>query len=176
MNRGAWTSLGAVGAAILASSCCLGPLILALLGAGTIGASGMLERFRPFMVVVALAMLGTALFLTYRRRPVACNDGSCESSRASHWSRLGMWVVTLIVLGILMFPNWSQDFFSAGTHSRLDSSALRFSVSGMTCAGCALTIQKALSEVPGVKGVEVDLESATAKVEVATNSPPQHPS
>ena len=37
-------------------------------------------------------------------------------------------------------------------------------VSGMTCGHCAMHVKKALTEVPGVDGVEVDLESGVAKI------------
>ncbi len=38
-------------------------------------------------------------------------------------------------------------------------------VSGMTCGGCARTIQKKLSSTPGVSKAAVDLEGKTASVE-----------
>ena len=37
-------------------------------------------------------------------------------------------------------------------------------VSGMTCGHCVMHVKKALAEVPGVAGVEVDLESGVAKI------------
>ena len=37
-------------------------------------------------------------------------------------------------------------------------------VSGMTCGHCVMHVKKALAEVPGVDGVEVDLESGIAKI------------
>lgn len=38
-------------------------------------------------------------------------------------------------------------------------------VTGMSCGGCAASLQKALASQPGVIHVEVDFTSATARVE-----------
>lgn len=172
LNRNACTSLGAIGAAVLASSCCLGPLILAAVGVGTIGVAATLDQFRPYLIALALAVLGVAFYLTYRKRTPGCRDGSCESRRVSRWSRLGLWVVTLVVLATLSFPSWSQVLLGANAQSDMPGSVLSFSVSGMTCAGCSVTVQRSLSAVPGVKSAIVDFESATARVEVAADKLP----
>jgi copper chaperone CopZ len=42
--------------------------------------------------------------------------------------------------------------------------ALMLSISGMTCGGCANTLTRVLSRVPGVTHVEVDLASGRAQV------------
>ena len=41
-----------------------------------------------------------------------------------------------------------------------------YSVTGMSCGGCKATVQKLLSEVPGIKNVSVDLEKAEATIEM----------
>src|ERR1043165_7018796 len=49
-----------------------------------------------------------------------------------------------------------------------------YQISGMTCSGCASTVQKALQKVDGVTGVNIDLQKSEAEVEmqhhVATSS------
>lgn len=42
---------------------------------------------------------------------------------------------------------------------------LTFDVKGMTCDNCVQHVTKAVREVDGVKGVDVDLASNSAKVE-----------
>jgi len=39
-----------------------------------------------------------------------------------------------------------------------------FNVEGMSCAHCVMAVKKAVSKVPGVGGVDVDLAQKTAKV------------
>jgi copper chaperone CopZ len=42
---------------------------------------------------------------------------------------------------------------------------IALSISGMTCGGCANTVKRVLSQVPGVTATEVDLGAGTALVE-----------
>ncbi len=68
-NRGrAALATGAL-AAILASTCCLGPLILVTLGFSGIWISNLtvLEPYRPVFIGVALV----ALYFAYQRKPVS---------------------------------------------------------------------------------------------------------
>lgn len=43
--------------------------------------------------------------------------------------------------------------------------AIRLSIEGMTCAGCAKAVTRALSQVPGVTAVTVDFDVGRARVE-----------
>lgn len=42
---------------------------------------------------------------------------------------------------------------------------VELSIGGMTCSGCVKAVTKALSQVPGVTGVNVDLANQRARVE-----------
>ena len=44
-------------------------------------------------------------------------------------------------------------------------SQIELPVSGMSCGGCATSVERALTRVPGVTSVSVDLEAAMARVE-----------
>ena len=49
---------------------------------------------------------------------------------------------------------------------------IELSVDGMTCGHCAMSVSEELSEIPGVKNVDVILNSgATSKVTVLTDTP-----
>ncbi|HEX8061459.1 MAG TPA: DUF4396 domain-containing protein [Cyclobacteriaceae bacterium] len=41
-----------------------------------------------------------------------------------------------------------------------------YKITGMTCSGCAATVQKALQKVDGVTGVNIDLQKSEAEVEM----------
>ena len=93
-------------AAILASTCCLGPLVLVALGVSWawIGNLTVLEPYRPIFVGAALV----ALFFARRRifRPVqACRpDEVCVTPRVRAAYRLIFWIVALLVLIAVAFP------------------------------------------------------------------------
>lgn len=48
--------------------------------------------------------------------------------------------------------------------AKLDPKATQITVDGMTCAGCAKTVTKALTGVEGVESVVIDLKAKTATV------------
>ena len=93
-------------AAILASTCCLGPLVLILLGfsGAWIGSLTALEPYRPYFIGVALI----ALFLAWRRiwRPVAaCQPADvCALPQVRRGYQFLFWLVALLVLIALAFP------------------------------------------------------------------------
>ncbi|HEP6426286.1 TPA: mercuric ion transporter MerT [Burkholderia cenocepacia] len=93
-------------AAILASTCCLGPLVLVALGfsGAWIGNLTALEPYRPVFIGVALA----ALFFAWRRifRPAhACKPGEvCAIPQVRATYKLIFWIVTALVLVALGFP------------------------------------------------------------------------
>lgn len=93
-------------AAILASTCCLGPLVLITLGfsGAWIGNLTALEPYRPFFAGAALV----ALFFAWRRiyRPIpTCKPGdACATPQVRGIYKLFFWIVTALVLVALGFP------------------------------------------------------------------------
>ena len=93
-------------AAVLASTCCLGPLVLVALGfsGAWIGNLTVLEPYRPVFIGVALV----ALFFAWRRifRPAqACKPGEvCAVPQAQRTYKLLFWIVATLVLIALAFP------------------------------------------------------------------------
>ena len=49
------------------------------------------------------------------------------------------------------------------------SQVLTLYVQNMTCAGCPITVKKALEQVPGVTGVKIDFEHKTATMNLDTD-------
>lgn len=79
---------GALATAILASICCLGPIVLAVLGAGGAGLFSKFESLRPYLFGLTAILLGLAFYFTYRKRKVECEDGTCKIHKASKWNKI----------------------------------------------------------------------------------------
>ncbi len=100
-------------AAILASTCCLGPLVLVALGLSGvwIGNLTRLEPYRPLFIAGALV----ALFFAGRRifRPAqACQPGEvCAVSRTRRVYKIIFWVVSALVLVALVYPYVAKFFY-----------------------------------------------------------------
>jgi mercuric ion transport protein len=100
-------------AAILASACCLGPLVLLALGVSGawIGNLSALERYRPIFIGVALV----ALYFAHRRiyRPaVECAPGElCAVPTARKSYKLLFWIVAGLLGIALVFPLVAPLFY-----------------------------------------------------------------
>lgn len=100
-------------AAILASACCLGPLVLVALGlsGAWIGNLTRLEPYRPFFIVGALI----ALFFAGRQifRPAqACQPGEvCAVPRTRRIYKVVFGIVSVLVLIALVFPYVVKFFY-----------------------------------------------------------------
>jgi len=100
-------------AAILASTCCLGPLVLVALGlsGAWIGNLTALEPYRPIFIGVALV----ALFFAWRRifrRAEACKPGEvCAIPQVRTTYKLIFWTVAALVLIALAFPYALRLFY-----------------------------------------------------------------
>ena len=100
-------------AALLASTCCLGPLVLITLGVSGAWISNLtaLEPYRPAFILAAVI----ALFYAWRRirRPAAhCEPGQvCAVPRVNRSYRMLFWVVTALVAVALGFPLIAPWFY-----------------------------------------------------------------
>jgi mercuric ion transport protein len=106
---------GALGAALAASICCIGPLLLALLGLGGAGALVAIEPLRPLFTVLTVGLLAGGFWLTYRKRPAAATAGpecECEGPRVGWMGRVALWIVTVLVVVTLAFPYLTPYLFS----------------------------------------------------------------
>lgn len=106
------TLAGSIVSGILASACCLGPLVLSLLGVSGAASAQRFEPFRPFLLVLTYGLLGGAFYLTYRPGQADCAPGAaCEMPRASRVGKVMLWVATVIVLLATLFPLYSVYLF-----------------------------------------------------------------
>ncbi len=93
-------------AAIGASICCVGPLLLLTLGIGGAWISNLtaLEPIRPVLIGVTLLFLGLAFRRLYSP-PQACEPGAlCAQPRVLRRQRSIFWVVTLTLFALLSVP------------------------------------------------------------------------
>lgn len=100
-------------AAILASTCCLGPLVLIALGfsGAWIGNLSVLEPYRPIFIGTALVALLFAWRRIYRS-DAECEPGEvCALPQTRRAYKIIFWVVALLVLVALTFPYLAPFFY-----------------------------------------------------------------
>ena len=102
------TLAGGLIAAIIASACCLGPLVLVMAGVSGAWISNLtlLEPYRPVSIGVALVFMGLAWRRIYRAPAAAeCEPGSlCALPQTNRVYRATFWLVSALVLLALGFP------------------------------------------------------------------------
>ncbi len=105
--------IGGVIAAVAASVCCVGPLVLVLLGIGGAWAANLavLEPFRPYSLGAAVIFLFFAWKKIYR--PItACTPGSaCAAPHANHLYKLLFWLVAALIALAIVFPYFAPLFY-----------------------------------------------------------------
>jgi len=105
---------GGILAAIAASTCCAGPLVLLMLGisGSWIGNLRAFEPFRPFF----MGLTALFLFVAFRKLylvPQRCAiDAPCANPRSLRKQRVIFWLVTVLVVGIVAFP-WASPYILA---------------------------------------------------------------
>jgi mercuric ion transport protein len=110
-------SVGGLSAALLASVCCIGPLVFAALGVG-VGATGFLAGtagllkgllpYRPAFIGLTILLLGISFYLAYRKpKSAVCSPGeACASGTRSGVNRAWFWVMATFAMVLILAPYW----------------------------------------------------------------------
>ena len=111
-KRGLLATGGVVGA-ILASACCVAPLLLLMLGVSGawIGNLTALEPYKPLFATVALIFIGLGFWQVYFKTKPACDDGSyCARPESALITKAVLWFSTVLV-GLALTINWWAPLF-----------------------------------------------------------------
>ena len=113
-RKGNTAAVGGVVGAVLASSCCIGPLLLVTLGASGawIGNLTALKTYQPIFVAVTLVFLGFGFWQVYGKSKQACEGGStCATPRSRRIVKGALWVATILVAIALTVDMWAPLFY-----------------------------------------------------------------
>jgi mercuric ion transport protein len=106
------SALGAVVAAVAASTCCLGPVVFTAIGSGVLAAaSTKVATVRAIFLVLTAVLLGFA-YRTYRAADASatCRDGTCAPG-TNHRARVVFWITAAIVVLFAGFPYYAEYLF-----------------------------------------------------------------
>lgn len=103
-----WFAAGSVFASIIASFCCILPIVFALTGFSILGASAMFDAWRPYLLGLTFGLLGLGFYFAYRPRKEQCAPGSaCAMPATKRCERLLLWLATAGVVLFAAFPYYS---------------------------------------------------------------------
>ena len=109
-----FAAAGSVIGAVLASSCCIVPLLLVTLGVSGawIGTLSGLEPYKPWFVAVAIAFLGFGFWQVYRKPAPTCEDGSyCANPSSGRVVKVALWFAAILILLTLTIDFWAPIFY-----------------------------------------------------------------
>jgi copper chaperone CopZ len=167
---------GSVFAAVVASLCCILPIVFAVAGVSIVGASALFAAWRPYLLGMTFGLLGLGFYSAYRPRKEQCAPGSvCAIPTTKRRGRVMLWMASGAVVLFAAFPYYSgpvAEFLlsnnSVGVASRPPKPVVEhatFAIDGMDCAACAKAVETKLKAVPGVRKATVSYEQRRAEVE-----------
>ena len=98
--------IASVLAAVGASVCCVGPLLLLSVGIGGawVGSLTRFESFRPYLIAATLAFLAIAFYRLYFT-PQVCEPGkACADPLVRQRQRIIFWASSVLIVGLLAAP------------------------------------------------------------------------
>jgi len=113
-KKKSFAAAGGVLGAVLASTCCIGPLLLVTLGisGAWIGNLTALEPYQPVFVTATLGFLGFGFWQVYIKPKKACAAGSyCASPNSDRVVKTALWVATVLIIIALTLDYWAPLFY-----------------------------------------------------------------
>lgn len=105
---------GSLIGAVLASSCCIVPLVLVSLGisGAWIGSLTVLEPYKPYFIAGTIVLLGAGYWHVYVRPRRACAAGSyCTSPSSGRITKAALWIATVVVVLAATINYWAPLFY-----------------------------------------------------------------
>ncbi|HDY90074.1 MAG TPA: hypothetical protein ENH82_18390 [bacterium] len=157
---------GSIILAIITHLCCIAPIVLTVFGVGGAGLFSKFANFRPYLMGMTGVFLGLAFYLTYRKRKVRCDDGTCKIRRASKWNKIALWAGTILIVFFMAFPHLvgSLNTSSGNNQMKGEISEVIIPVEGMTCSSCEFSIEYAVKKLDGIVKVKANHQKGEVNI------------
>lgn len=158
-------------AAIVASLCCITPVLSLIAGIGGIASTfSWMEPLRPYLITLTIGVLGFAWYQKLKPRNAEEIECDCEGNeKPTFWqSKKFLGMITVIAIVMLAFPSYSHIFYSNTSVDKSElvneSALFEFKIEGMTCTGCEEHVKHEVLQLPGIAELEVSHESGNAVI------------
>ncbi|MFC3118461.1 mercuric transporter MerT family protein [Jhaorihella thermophila] len=110
-DRTGWIAAGGILGAILASSCCIIPLILFAFGisGAWIGTLTGLAVYKPIFLTAAYGLIGYGFWMVYRKQQACCEGQVCARPLPNRLVKGSLWF-SLVMVVIATFWTWIAPF------------------------------------------------------------------
>jgi|TARA_B110000908_G_scaffold152123_1_gene187476 mercuric ion transport protein len=157
--------------AIMASLCCITPVLALIAGTSGIASTfSWIEPFRPYLIVLTVLVLGFAWYEKLKpRKEIDCE---CETDEKPKFmqSKTFLGIVTAFSIIMLAFPYYSRIFYPKTETQiivvdKLDIKTTEFKINGMTCAGCEEHVNHEVNKLNGIVNSKASYENKNAIIE-----------
>lgn len=171
-SSGTYTSAGLL-SAFAASLCCITPVIALIIGSSSIAANfAWIEPARPYLLGLSIAVLLFAWYVKLKLAKTTDMDCNCETTKKASFlqSKTFLGIVTVFAILMITFPLYAKMFYpkptvQAATLAVVDNKQqVKFTIQGMTCAGCEEHVNNELSKVAGVLAYKTSYASRSSLV------------
>jgi len=141
-----WITRGGILAALVSTLCCIGPLVLGLVGIGGASSLLFLEEYRAILIWFVVLLIGVGWFMNFLLEQKECaKDSICADPKKRKNRRIGLGISTLISAILIMSPILLDSVSQAQNISGTNSGKTKtLYVEGMTCGGCEIGVREAL--------------------------------
>ena len=159
--------------AIAASLCCITPVVALLAGSSSIAANfSWIEPVRPYLIGLSIIVLLFAWFVKLKSIKATNMECNCETTKKTPFpqSKTFLGIVTVFAILMMTFPLYAKIFYPKPKfQTTLVSAAsnkqqVKFTIEGMTCAGCEGHVNNELSKVAGVLAYKTSYTSRNSLV------------
>lgn len=162
---------GAVVSALAASSCCLGPLLLAAVGVGGAGAFAGIGAYRPYILAGTAALLAAGFYLSYRKPQAVSSPAACRcetpNRAATRLGRIGLWLAATFVVSFALAPALIARFGETAAvpvAAGVKVETAMIGVQGIDCEACATPLRNAMIRVGGFHDLKLDIPAQSVHV------------
>ncbi len=113
-SRSKWLAAAGISGALMASSCCVVPLLLVTLGisGAWIGNLTALEPYKPYLLSITFLLLGLGFWYVYFKPKKECEEGSyCARPFSARITKFALWIATLLAILSATVNYWAPLFY-----------------------------------------------------------------
>ena len=156
--------------ALLASSCCIVPLLALIAGSSGMASSfSWVEPIRPYLIGLSVGVLSFAWYQKLRKNKAVEDCCATVEKPVFIQSNTFLGIITIFAVAMMAFPLYANLLFGHNEKmnpimDNANMSRVEFTISGMTCGGCEAHIEQAVENLQGVSSVNVSYENSNATV------------
>ena len=148
---------------IIASMCCIGPLILVLLGLGSLGLGTAMGKYH-WVFLMGGVLLILFSWRTYFREKKRCNSKECRMENKKT-TLITLIIATIIILSFMGLNLYTYTCGFANLNVPVAGmETIVIPVEGMTCFTCEITLSSTLKKIDGVVAARASAKNRNIEV------------